>query len=120
MWADTLTIKFMTMPVDSHQVKISRNLGRWLNTGTYDIGSNKSCILMPTTLSDTSAPNACGFNFYLTTENPFPIIAYSMGIPLDNGIIHFCGLRDAGIHPKLWAEKFKIKNYIYFEIKFLE
>ena len=122
MWADTLIISVKSMPIDSNKVKINRNYSdRWTNENIYDIVSNKSCILMQTSLLPNDAPNACGTDWYLTTlSEVFPIIAYSIGIPMDNDIIHYCGLRDAGVHPKLWSEKFKIKNYIYFDIKFLD
>ena len=75
---------------------------------------------METTLTETSSSNACGFNNYTTTLKEFPIIAFSTGIPVEEYGVNFCGLRDSGVHPKLWFEKFKIKNYVYFEIKFLE
>jgi len=121
MRTDTLKISVKSLPIDSNKVKIKRDYVRWSTENIYDIGSNKSCLLLGTSLISNENPNACGMDFYFTTVGEkFPIIAYSMGIPLENGEIHFCGLRDAGIHPKLWAEKFKIKNYVYFEMKFLD
>jgi hypothetical protein len=122
MWNDTLIISVQSLPVDSNKVKINKNYGnRWSKADVYDIGSNKKCLLIETSLLPNDIPNVCGTDWYLTTlSEVFPIIAYSSGIPLENGWIHICGLRDAGVHPKLWSEKFKIKNYVYFEMKFFD
>jgi hypothetical protein len=120
MDADTLKINVRSIPVDSNKVKIERDFDRRiLMTPTYDMGSNQGCILMETSLRSNENPNACGTDFYSTTEKIFPIMAYSQGIPMEYGA-DYCGLRDTGVHPKLWFEKFKIKNYVYFEIEFIE
>jgi len=125
MSSDTLEISIKTLPVDSHKVKteLTMNLGKNILSYpfTYDIESNKSCMLIETAIEKgLEYDDNSGAEYYLTTSEVFPIIAYSMGIPLDNGTIHYCGLKNSGVHPKLWFEKFKIKNYVYFEIKFLD
>jgi hypothetical protein len=118
---DTLQITVKSLPVDSNKVKIQMHYGRWSVKRIYDIGNNNKCILMETSLLSNDRPNACGMDYYYAAiEEKFPVIAYSIGIPLENDVTNFCGLRDSGVHPKLWFEKFKIKNYIYFEIKFLD
>lgn len=45
----------------------------------------------------------------------YPVIAYSTGIPV-NGGTWFCGLRDAGIEPRLWYEKHGINDYVYYTV----
>ena len=54
---------------------------------------------------------------------PTPIIAYTTGLDikytLPSGEVvdatFYCGLRDAAVHPSLWAEKFpEIQDYIYY------
>ncbi|MBQ6063544.1 MAG: hypothetical protein IJK42_14870 [Prevotella sp.] len=45
----------------------------------------------------------------------YPVIAYSSGIPV-NGGTWFCGLRDAGIEPRLWYEKHGINDYVYYTV----
>jgi hypothetical protein len=55
-----------------------------------------------------------------------PLIAFTSGINTKmeiNGEIYsaidFCGLRDSKVNPELWAKKFKIPDYIYFELEFI-
>lgn len=50
-----------------------------------------------------------------------PLVAYTTGIEKKMGdmkYIDFCGLRDAHVHPRLWFEKFGIKNYVYYTVRF--
>lgn len=44
-----------------------------------------------------------------------PIMAYSTGIPFEGGT-WFCGLRDSGVEPRLWYEKYGIDGYVFYEI----
>ena len=48
-------------------------------------------------------------------EPDIPIIAYSSGIPFQGGT-WFCGLRDSGVEPRRWNEKYGIDNYVYYTI----
>ena len=44
-----------------------------------------------------------------------PILAYSTGIPFSGGT-WFCGLRDSGVEPQRWYEKYGIDDYVYYTI----
>lgn len=48
-----------------------------------------------------------------------PIIAYSSGIPFEGGT-WFCGLRDSGIEPRKWYEKYGIDGYVFYTIRLEE
>jgi len=48
-----------------------------------------------------------------------PIIAYSMGIPIKDGT-WYCGLRDSGVEPRKWHEKYGIDGYIFYTIRLEE
>lgn len=132
MGKDTLQIIIKTLSIDDNKVKIGRDYGRWSSRNIiFEIGDNgeyASSVLMETALGDglkhKHDDDGSASDYYLTTlDNMIPIVAYSPGIPIEVGgeiWRDFCGLRDAGIHPSLWVEKFEIKNYLYFDIKFLE
>ena len=62
-----------------------------------------------------------------TKEETIPLIAFTEGETGTwerNGFIlegiDYCGVRDAKVHPSRWFERFKIKDYVYFEIDFQE
>ena len=89
--------------------------------------SNKDCMLIETAIEELQSDGFINsfteysfVEYYITTSNVFPIIAYSIGIPLEDGTINYCSLKSASVHPKLWVEKYNIKNYIYFEIEFID
>ena len=121
MWSDTLTITFKSLPTDANETKINCDFRRWRSTIYYTIENetNRGHILMETALDEHIHIKNDSVDYYLTTTDVFPIMAYTKGIPVGEYGMNYCGLRDSGVHPKLWFEKFKIKNYIYLEIKFL-
>lgn len=74
----------------------------------------KHCILMETLPTQS----------YTVTDR-IPLIAYTSGEEKNitfNGetmqAIDYCAVRYSQTHPSEWFEKFKIKDYIYFEIEF--
>ena len=122
--SDSLTITIKTLPLDTNKVKteLKINLSTIVVTlpFVYDIGSNKNCKLIETAFEDElKYDNNSNADYYFTTAKVFPIIAYSIGMQLED-IINYCALKNASIHPSLWVEKYEIKNYVYFEIKFLD
>ena len=44
-----------------------------------------------------------------------PLMAYTTGIPFKGGT-WFCGLRDSGVEPRQWFEKYKIDGYVFYTI----
>ena len=44
-----------------------------------------------------------------------PLIAYSSGIPIEGGT-YFCGVRNSGVEPRKWGEKFGLTDYFYYTI----
>lgn len=48
-----------------------------------------------------------------------PVIAYSTGIPVDGGT-WFCGLRESGVEPRKWFEKYGIDGYVFYTIRLEE
>ena len=46
-------------------------------------------------------------------------MAYTAGIPIQNGI-WFCGLRDSGVEPRKWFEKYGIDGYVFYTIRLEE
>ena len=57
---------------------------------------------------------------YTPGDGPeIPIMGYSSGIPVQGGI-WFCGLRDSGVEPRKWYEKYGIDDYVYYTIRLEE
>lgn len=48
-----------------------------------------------------------------------PIMSYTSGIPIEGGF-YFCGLRDSGVEPRKWYEKYGIDDYVYYTIRLEE
>lgn len=112
---DSLNIKFysiVTAP-DSVKLRIVSNAGVF--TMPVKIKDGIEAIFMETFLNEK-----------LSTDNPIPIISFNAGeafsTELPNGMKlegrHYCPIRDEHIHPSKWPEKFKMDDYIYFEVKF--
>lgn len=52
-------------------------------------------------------------------SNDIPVVAYTAGIPIQNGV-WFCGLRDSGVEPRKWFEKYGIDGYVFYTIRLEE
>lgn len=113
--SDSLNIKFysiVTAP-DSVQLRIASSAGVF--NVPIQIKNSTEALFMETFLNEE-----------LSTDNPIPIISLNAGEPfsteLPNGMKlegrHYCPIRDEHIHPSKWTEKFKMDDYIYFEVKF--
>ena len=48
-----------------------------------------------------------------------PIMSYTSGIPVEVGT-YFCGLRDSGVEPRKWYEKYGIDDYVYYTLRLEE
>ena len=101
------TMDFMAVPYGKDSLRITcfypENHNQILFNDTVNM--NKMNILM-----ETFAPG----------DNPdIPIIAYSSGIPFQGGV-WFCGLRDSGVDPWKWYEKYNIDGYVFYTIKLEE
>lgn len=47
-----------------------------------------------------------------------PIMAYTTGIPLRGGAgSYYCGLRDSGLDPWKWHEKYGIDGYVFYTVR---
>lgn len=62
----------------------------------------------------------------VTVNDTIPVMAYTTGIPRRMNfdgktvdVTHYCGLRDARVHPLEWYEKYGIKDFIYYDVIFL-
>ena len=130
MKSDTLTIDVKAFRFDDNKVKINLRYSgieangvniTYRKTFTNDIEMATAYTLLETPLGKILTND--NQYYYLTTSNPFPIIAYTRGIALPelNITSYTCGLIETCLHPNLWNEKFKeLQDYIYFEIKFIE
>ncbi|MBD5322127.1 MAG: hypothetical protein HDS01_05070 [Bacteroides sp.] len=57
---------------------------------------------------------------YTPGDGPdIPIMSYSSGIPTKFGS-YYCGLRDSGVNPWKWHEKYGIDNYVFYTVRFEE
>lgn len=103
----TETLDFMAVPYGKDSLHIAcfypENYNRVLFNDTVRIDEMK--ILMETYTPDSSAHT--------------PILAYTQGIPISGGT-WFCGLRDSGIAPRKWFEKYRIDNYLFYTISLEE
>ena len=111
---DSLCLKFYAIP--SGQDTVSLRIDCTAGKITLPIKKNsEEAILMETFL-----------NKPLTVDEPIPIISLNAGeyfeVELPTGAKmtgrHYCPIRDEHIHPSLWTEKYKMDDYIYFEVKF--
>lgn len=101
------TIDFMTMPYGKDSLRIACFYPASYNTKLFEdtVRIDKMKILLET---KTSSPGQT------------PLMAYSTGIPIKGGGVWFCGLRDSGVPPTQWYEKYGIDDYIYYYIKLEE
>lgn len=79
------------------------------------VGGSDRCMLMETYPERTP-----------TTDDAIPVAAFCQGepieVPLPDGSVfrglHYCSVRDGHLHPSKWHDRFRLKDYLYFEIKF--
>lgn len=112
--SDTLEFFLASQPVstDSVHIILRSPITRLCALGVP--GTDK-CILMETIPGKR-----------LTTDDAIPVAAFCQGepieIPMKDGTVlkglHYCRVRDSHLHPSKWHERFKLKDYLYFEIKF--
>ncbi len=101
------TLDLMAIPYGKDSIRIScfypSNYNRVIFNDTVRIDNMK--ILLET---------------FTSGDGPdIPIIAYSMGIPIKDGT-WYCGLRDSGVEPRKWHEKYGIDGYIFYTIRLEE
>lgn len=111
---DSLCIKFYALPSarDTVSLRVDCSAGKF--TMPVKINSEEA-ILMETFL-----------NKPLSVDEPIPVISlnageyYEMELPTGAQMTgrHYCPIRDEHIHPSFWPEKYKMDDYIYFEVKF--
>ena len=101
------TLDFMAIPYGKDSLRIScfypSNYNRVIFNDTVQIDNMK--ILLET-FTPGNSPDV-------------PIIAYSTGIPFEGGT-WYCGLRDSGVEPRKWHEKYGIDGYVFYTIKLEE
>lgn len=97
------SLDFMAMPYGHDSLRIAcfypANYNQKLFEDTVQIDNMK--ILMETKVSDPGQT---------------ALMAYSTGLPMGAGT-WFCGLRDSGVPPGQWYEKYEIDDYIYYYLK---
>lgn len=114
--SDTMIFFLTSRPVsaDSVHIVLRSPINKHCALG---ISGTDGCILMETIPEKE-----------LTTDEAIPVAAFCQGepieIPLPDGKIfrgyHYCSVRDGHIHPSKWYERFKLKDYVYFEIQFTD
>lgn len=114
--SDTLEFFLASRPVgaDSVCIALRSPIERICTLG---ITGTDRCILMETFPEQTP-----------TTDKAIPVAAFCQGepieIPLPDGSVfrglHYCSVRDGHLHPSKWHERFKLKDYLYFEIYFTD
>lgn len=113
--SDSLNIKFYSIVTSPDSVKLRIESSAGVFNMPIEIKNSAEAIFMETFLNEE-----------LSTTNPIPIISFNAGetfsTELPNGMKlegrHYCPIRDEHIHPSKWPEKFKMDDYIYFEVKF--
>ena len=113
--SDSLNIKFYSIVTATDSVKLRIESSAGVFNMPIKIKDSSEAIFMETFLNEK-----------LSIDNPIPIISFNAGetfsTELPNGMKlegrHYCPIRDEHIHPSKWPEKFKMDEYIYFEVKF--
>lgn len=100
------TLDFMAVPYGKDSIRIACFYPMSYNQKLFEdvLCIDKMKILMETYTAGVS--------------DGTPLIAYTTGIPF-NGGTWFCGLRDSGVEPRQWYDKYGIDGYVYYVI-FLE
>lgn len=101
------TLDFMAVPYGKDSLRIS-----------CFYPANFNCIIFNDTVRIDN------MKILLETFTPgdspdIPIMAYSTGIPFQGGT-WFCGLRDSGVEPRKWFEKYGIDGYVFYTIRLEE
>lgn len=112
--SDTLRLLFFTQPIGQDSVRILIHTPQYKTAFGHTVQGAGDCILLePFPEKDQ------------TTTDIIPVMAFSSGAPTKFNIggetvsgISFCRVRDSHLHPSKWHEQFKLKDYLYFEIKF--
>lgn len=112
---DSLNIKFYSIVTAPDSVKLRIESSAGVFNMPIQIKNSTEALFMETFLNEK-----------LSTDNPIPIISFNAGeafsTELPNGMKlegrHYCPIRDEHIHPCKWPKKFKMDDYIYFEVKF--
>lgn len=108
IFADSIeTLDFMAVPYGKDSLRIScfypANFNQVVFNDTVRLDNMK--ILLET---------------FTPGDGPdIPILAYSTGIPFEGGT-WFCGLRDSGVEPRKWFEKYGIDGYVFYTISLEE
>lgn len=114
---DTLRLLFFTQTIGQDSVRMLINTPCEKKESGYAVQDARSCILLEPFPEKE-----------LTTADAIPVIAFCQGAPTDFPLpdgttakgISYCNVRDGHLHPSKWHERFKLKDYIYFEIKFAD
>lgn len=110
--ADTIVIKVMARRLSEDKIRMDvRIKDEFYSIEDIEIAENKQ-ILIETYLEPESE-----------SDRNIPVFAYAAGIRIEmegGYFIHYCGLRDAKVHPSLWKEQFGITDYVYYTINFQE
>jgi hypothetical protein len=99
------TLDFMAMPKGSDSIRIACFYPMSFNLLLFEdiLPIGKMKILLET-LTAGEGPET-------------PLIAYSTGIPMmDGAATWFCGLRESGVAPRQWHEKYGIDGYEFYTI----
>lgn len=112
---DTLRLLFFTQPIGQDSVRMIINTPCVKIEPEYAVQGAESCILLEPFPEKE-----------LTVADAIPVMAFCQGepieIPMKDGTVlkglHYCHVRDSHLHPSKWHERFKLKDYLYFEIKF--
>ena len=101
------SLDFMAMPYGKDSLRIACFYPASYNTKLFEdtVRIDNLKILLET---KTSSPGQT------------PLMAYSTGITIKGGGVWFCGLRDSGVPPTQWYDKYGIDDYIYYYLKLEE
>ena len=98
------TLDFMALPYGNDSIRISCFYPMGNNQRLFlDILPKDQMKILMETYTAGAGPGT-------------PIMAYTTGLPIEGGGIWFCGLRDSGVEPRLWYEKYKIDGYVFYEV----
>lgn len=100
------TLDFMAVPYGTDSIRISCFYPDSYNYTIFNdtVPAGPMRILMET---------------YAPGDGPdTPIVAYTTGIPLRGGAgSYYCGLRDSGVDPWKWHEKYGIDDYVFYTVR---
>ena len=110
MMTDSIeTLDFMAMPKGNDSIRIACFYPMNFNTLLFEdvLPINRMKILLETPTPGDGPETS--------------LIAYSTGIPvMDGTATWFCGLRDSGVPPRQWYEKYGIDGYVFYTITLVD